>query len=195
MDEHGDDGPSRLRGSVRRFDFGDFFGGEGFEFAADGVGGEAGAEQRTVERGDFLGVDFAALFAAGEEFEFALQARADGGAFRFRVGGVGDGCVDVAVRDAAGAQIAGDAEFALAADFRALAHKLFGVSRVVQLAVFPEPRHDDLDQQLVVCTPRQHFFHFVHGVRAPHQCANGDIVEFGFRFELARFAEHEESMK
>ncbi len=40
--------------------FGDFFGGNGLEFFADGVGGEAGGEEAAIEAGDFVVGNFAA---------------------------------------------------------------------------------------------------------------------------------------
>jgi hypothetical protein len=184
-----------LRDFVVGGDVGHFSVRQVMEFAADGIGGEASAKEGTVERSDFLVVDFTPLFAAGEQFELALQARTNGGAFGLRIGSVGDGGVDVVVGNAAGAQIAGDAEFAVPADFRALAHKLFGVPRIVKLAVFFKARHHDLDQEFIVSSPRQHLLHFMHGVSPPHQRADGNFVEFLFGCELARFAEHQRSMK
>ena len=61
---------------------------------------------------------------------------ADGGALGGFVGGLFDGGLDLGVGDAAGAEVAGDAEFALAADLGALAGELFGVAVVVEVAVF-----------------------------------------------------------
>ena len=122
----------------------EFFGGDGFEFAADGVGGEAGGEEAAVEAGDFAVGDFAA-----RESEFAFDAVADGEALRFVVGVGVDGGLDVGVGNAAGAEIARDAEFSLAADFGTLAGELLRVASVVELAVFLHARHHDLREKFM----------------------------------------------
>jgi len=116
-----------------RVDFGEFFAGDGFDFAADKVGGEAGAEEAAVEGGEFL-----IAYFATEGTEFALDALTDDGGFVGFGGGFGEGGLDVLVGYAAGAEVAGDAEFALFADFGALAGELFGVTGVVDLAIFAE---------------------------------------------------------
>jgi hypothetical protein len=78
------------------FNFRKVFAGRGAEFAADDVGGEAGAEKAAVDGGHFLFVDFAAVGA-----EFAFDALAHHGGF---IGGFGSflQCsLNVPVRDAA----------------------------------------------------------------------------------------------
>src|SRR5579863_5522600 len=87
----------------------DFFARQGFELAADDVGGKAGAEEAAVHRGDFVFGDLAA-----ERAKFAFEALANYGGFVGFLGGFGEGGFDVAVGDAAGAEVASDAEFALA---------------------------------------------------------------------------------
>src|ERR1051325_1389493 len=76
---------------------GNVFAKSGFEFAADDVGGEAGAEEAAVEGGEFLFIEFAA-----EGAQFAVDALADdcglvGVLSRFFEGGF-----DVTVGDSAG---------------------------------------------------------------------------------------------
>jgi hypothetical protein len=155
------------------------------EFAADGVGGEAGAQERAIEGGDFVVGDF-----ASGELEFALDAEADDGALGFGVGGFGEGGFDVGVGDAAGAEVAGDAVLALAADFGALAGELSGVTGVVDHAVFAETGEDDLGEEFAGGAALEEFFHFGDGMRAAHEGALGGFVEFGFGVELAGLAKH-----
>src|SRR6266705_4545124 len=105
---------------------GDVFFGYGAEFAADEVGGEAGAEEGAVERGDFAVVNFAA-----EKLHLPFDALADERSFVRFLGYFVQGGFDVAIRDAAGAEVAGDAEFALLARFGALPRELLGIAGVV----------------------------------------------------------------
>jgi len=49
--------------------------------------------------------------------ELAFDALADDGGFVVGLGGFSEGVVNMAIGDAAGAKVAGDAEFALFADF------------------------------------------------------------------------------
>ena len=132
---------------------------------------------------------------AAEEFEFALDAKADGGALGVVVAGIFNGGLDLRVRDAASSEVSGDAEFTLAADFRALTNELFGVAGVVEHAVFFEASEDDLGEQFAGGAASEEFFHFVHRVRAAHEGAEGYVVEFGFGVELARLGEHERSIE
>ena len=124
------------------------FAGEGFEFAADDVGREAGGEKRAVDRGEFLVGDF-----AFERTEFAFDALADDGGFIVGFGGFGESGADVAIRNAASAKIAGNAEFSLFADFGTLAGELFRVTRVVKLAGLLEASEDDLREKLGIGLP------------------------------------------
>ena len=115
---------------------------------------------------------------------------ADGGAFGCFVRGVFDGGLDVGVGDAAGAEVAGDAEFALAADFGALAGELFSVAVIVEGAVFLEAGEDYLGEEVAAGAALEEFLHFVDGVRAAHQGAEGYVVEFGFGVEFFGAGEH-----
>ena len=126
----------------------------------------------------------------GDRFEFALDAQADGGALGVIVAGFVERGVDVAVGDAAGAEVSGDAVFALAANFGALANELFGVAVVVDHAVFFEAGHDYLCEELVVGATGEEFFHFGDGVRAAHQRALRGFVELRLRFEFAGPGKH-----
>ena len=101
----------------------------------------------------------------------------------------------MAVWNAAGAEIARDAEFPLFADFGALASELFGVARVIELAIFLEARHDDLDEQLIVGAAAELLFHFMDRVCAAHEGAESNVVELGFGFELAGAGEHGKSIE
>ena len=163
----------------------DFFARQGFELAADDVGGKAGAEEAAVHRGDFV---FGNLAAEGAEFAF--EALADDGGFVGIFGGLGEGGFDVAVGDAAGAEVAGDAEFALAADLGALAGELFGVAVVVEAAVFLQAGQDYLGEEVAAGSAFEEFLHFVYGMRAAHQGAEGYVVEFGFGVEFFGAGEH-----
>jgi len=168
-----------------RVDFGEFFAGDGFEFAADEVRGEAGAEEAAVEGGEFFFADF-----AFERAKFALDALADDGGSVGFVGGFRQGGLDMFIGDAAGAEIAGYAELALFADFGALAGELFGVAGVVELAGFSEAGQNDLCEEFARGAALKFFLHLLLGVGAAHQRAEGDVVEFGFGIELAGLAEH-----
>ena len=177
----------RFGGSVN---VGEVLGGEGFEFAAYGIGREAGTKKTAVERRDFVVGDLAT-----SQFQFAADAETDGGAFGVGVSAFGDGGFDVGVGNATGAKVTRNAIFPLSADLSALASKLFGVAVVVDHAVFLETGHDDLGEKLVVGAAAQDFFHFGNGVRAAHECALGGFVEVGFGVEFTGLAEHERRMK
>jgi hypothetical protein len=180
-------GRERVREScgffVGGFGGGKFFAGEGFEFAADEVGGEAGGEERAIDGGEFF-VGFLFHFRACKyklrtpthRAEFAFDTLANDGGFRFRVGRFRESNVDVAVGNAASAEIAGDTEFALLADFRASAGELFGVARVVELAGLLEAREDDLSEEFGVGAAEKLGLHFVDGVGTAHEDAEGIIV-------------------
>jgi len=167
-------------------DIGDVFGGDGFEFASDGVGREAGAEKAAVERSDFVVGDLTT-----GQFQFALDAKPDGGTLGGVVTGFGQYGFDVAIGYAAGAEVASDAVFALAANLGALTNELLGVAVVVNHAVFFEAGHDQLGEELVVRAAREELFHFRDGVGPAHQGALSSFIKLGFGFELAGFAEHE----
>ena len=138
-----------------------------------------------MEAGDFGVGDF----AAGDS-EFAVDAVADGFALGFVVGRGCDGGLDVGVGNAAGAEVARDAKFSLATNFGALASKLLGVAGVVELAVFFHTGEDDLGEEFVGGAAVEEFLHFLNGVWAAHQSAQGDVVEFLFGVDFARGSEH-----
>jgi hypothetical protein len=156
------------------------------QFAADGIGRKAGPQQSPVEGGNFLLIE-----GSAKQFEFALDALADGVALNFVVGGLADGCFDVAVGNAAGTKIARNAEFSLPPNFNALPRELFGVARVVEQAVFLQTRYNDLGQEFTGCTALKQFLHLVHRVRPPRQRTQRNIVEFGFRVESLSAREHD----
>ena len=115
---------------------------------------------------------------------------ADGGTLGGFVGGLFDGGLDVGVGDAAGAEVAGDAEFAMAADLGALAGELFGVAVVVEGAVFLQAGEDYLGEEVAAGSALEEFLHLVYGVRAAHQGAEGYVVEFGFGVEFFGAGKH-----
>jgi hypothetical protein len=180
-----------------------FFAGEGLEFAADKVGGEAGGEERAVDGGEFFVSDLFHLRAckykprtlAPEGAEFALDALTDDGGFVVGLGGFGEGVVDVAVGNAAGAEVARDAEPALFADFGVGAGELFGVAGIVELAGFLEAGEDDLCEKLAIGAAEKFRFHFVDGVCAAHEDTEGVVVEVLLGVEFAGAGEHKEKMR
>jgi hypothetical protein len=182
-------------GLGRRLDFGNVFGGERFKFAANGVGGKTRGQQAAIEGGEFLLIEVAIRVGRLGEGKFAMDALANGVALGGFVGGIREGGLDVAIRDTAGAKIAGDAEFALFTVLRTLAGELFGITGVVELAAFFQAGHNSLDKKLVAGAALEEFFHFVNGVGAAHERAKGDGVEFGFGFELTGLGEHEKSIE
>lgn len=100
-------------------------------------------------------------------------------------GRFGDGFVDVAIGNAAGSEIACDAEFALLANFCALACELFGVAGIVEFPAFFEASQNDLREELGVCFAEQFGFHFMHGVGAAHEDAECVVVEVLLVVEFA----------
>ena len=163
---------------------------ERFEFTADEVGTKTGGEERAVDGSEFFVIDF-----ASKRVELALDALTDDGGFVMGFGRFSKGSVYVAVGHAASAEIASDTEFALFADFSALARELFGVTGVVELARFFESGKDDLCEDFRIGTAQEFRFHFVDGVGATHQDAKGVGVEVLFVVELARPREHARRVK
>ncbi len=159
--------------------------GETVEFSADDVAREAGGQQRTIERGEFALIDFAA-----EEAEFAFDALANecGGIGLF--GGFFHGGFDVAVRDAAGAQVAGDAEVALFAGLGAKARELARVAGVIDQIFALQTVDHGLDELFVFAAAPQGLVHFMDGVGAAHKDFDSGVVELRFGVELAGLAEH-----
>ena len=117
---------------------------------------------------------------ATEESEFAVDALADHGGFVGVGGGFFYGGFDVAVGDTAGAKLAGNAIFALVADFGALAGELFGVAGGVDQAVLFEAGEDFLDEVFVGGAANEGFFHFGDGMGAAREDFDGGVVEGGF---------------
>src|SRR6266699_6796888 len=95
--------------------------GHGAQLAADGVGGEARAEEAAVE-----GSRAALVERATKGFQAAREAGAHDCAFIGLGGALGEGGFNVAVRNSAGAEVARDAKRALLAYFCVLTHKLPG---------------------------------------------------------------------
>src|SRR2546425_8200383 len=94
------------------------------------------------------------------------------------------------VGDSAGAEVAGNAEFALLARFGALPRKLFGVARVVNQTRALQSLDYLFHQRFVFRAPLQRQTHLVNRMRSAHQCAQRGVVEIGFRAKLAGRAEH-----
>jgi hypothetical protein len=151
--------------------FGNFFTRYGFQFSADHVSGEARTQETSIHRRHFVFADFAAKGA-----EFAFEALADDRGFVGFLGGVGEGGFDVAVGDSAGAEVARDAEFSLATDFRALAGELFGEALVVYHFGAFEAVHDGSKELVVFGAPAEELLHFVDGISAAHEGSHGGFV-------------------
>ena len=90
------------------------------------------------------------------------------------------------VGNAAGAEFAGYAIFALMADFGALAGKLFGVAGVVDQATLFQARNYFLDKVLIRGLADEGFFHFGDGMGAAHEDFYGGFVEGGLGVDGAR---------
>ena len=65
-----------------------------------------------------------------------------------------------------------------------------GVAIVIELAVFLEAGHDYADEELVLGAAGEFLLHFVDGVGATHEGAEGYVVEFVFGVEFAGAGEH-----
>ena len=189
------DGPN-LGGAWVGVALGKVFAGERSEFATDDVGGEARAEEATVEGGELFLVD--ELSGAGvcgrgaaEGAQLAFDALADKRGFVGLLRGFFEGGFDVAVGDAAGAEIPSDAKLALFADLGALAHEKLGVACVIEQAGAFQMLYHVFHQRGVFAAALERLCHFMDGVRAACEDPDGGIVEGGFGFELARFGEHE----
>src|SRR6266704_5888807 len=191
----------RLTSSSRRLsvgvglDFGEVVAGQGVEFAADYVGGEAGAEKTAVDGGHLPFVDLLACIGAAKGAQLALDSLAHDGGFVGFLGGFFEGGFNVAVGDAAGAQVASHAEFSLFARFGALPRELLRIPRVVNQPVFFQPSHHKLNAQCIVAPPFELFLHLVDGVRPPHQSAHRDVVQLFFGLKLARLPKHAGSIE
>ena len=166
------------------------FTGEGFELAADQVGGEAGAQEAPVEPSELAIIDFAAGGA-----QLALDALADEGGFVGLLRGFFEGGFNVAVGDAAGAKVACNTKLALLSSFGALAGELLGVTVVVNQAAASEASQDVFDKCSIFAAALERPFHLVNGVRAPHEDFDGGVVQGGFGIELAGLGEHEERIE
>jgi len=127
--------------------------------------------------------------------EFAFDALADDGGFVVGLGGFSEGVVNVAIGNAAGAKVAGDAELALFADFGMSAGELPGVAGIVELAGFFEARENDLGEEFAIGAAEELGFHFVDGVSAAHEDAEGVVVEILLGVEFAGTGEHKEKMR
>jgi hypothetical protein len=136
-------------------------------------------EKPARSRGAVDGGDFFVVELAAEKLEFAVDALADHGGFVGVGGGFFYGGFDVLVGDAAGAEFASYAVFALVADFSALAGKLFGVAGVVDQAVLLQAGDYFLDEVFVRGAADEGLFHFGDGMGAAHEDLDGGVVEDG----------------
>ena len=111
--------------------------GDAAELGANHIGGKARAQQAAIQ-----GSDFALIERAAKVREAAFQACADQTGF-VRLGEDGfESGVNIAVRNAAGAKFAGDAEASLAAQFSMLVGIIQSVARVVEIVKFAESGDD-----------------------------------------------------
>jgi len=160
---------------------GEIAGGDAAELGADDVGGEAGAEKRAIERGELASIERAA-----DVREAALEARADEHGFVCLGEDGVKGGFDVAVGDAARAQLAGDAKASLAAGLRVLAGVVEGVAGVVEIFMLAQPGDDGRDEFEVFGAAVEVFAHFMDGVRAAHERAERGGVKLLLGREFAR---------
>jgi len=100
----------------------------------------------------------------------------------------------VLVGDAAGAEFAGYAVFALVADFGALAGELFGVASIVDQAILLEAGDDFLDEVSIGGAADEGFFHLGDRVGAARKDFDGGVVEGGLGVDGAGL-EHERSIE
>src|SRR5208283_3222085 len=103
--------------------------------------------------------------------------------------------LNVSVRHAPRPQIPRDAVLTLFARYRAVPRELLGIPRVVQQVLPLQPVHHALHQLFVFAAPRQRLLHFVHRMRAPHQCLDRGIVKQRFRLQLPWFPKHTKSIE
>jgi hypothetical protein len=168
-----------------RLRFWNFLAGEGFEFPADYIGGKAGAQEAPIHCGHLALIDFAAKGA-----EFAFEALADDCGFVDFFCGLSQSGFDVAVRDAAGAQVPRNSKSALAPDFRALADELFGKALVINHLGALQTVHNIFQKVVVIRSAAKELLHFVYGVSAAHEGADGSVVQFRFGLDLAGLSKH-----
>jgi len=166
------------------------FAGQRLEFATDEVGRETGSEKRAVDGGEFLVRDFAT-----KGTEFALDALADDGGLVIGFSRFGEGVVNMTIGDAASAEVSGDAELALFADFGVGAGELPGVTGIVELARFFEACENDLREEFGVSAAEELRLHFVDGVSATHEDAEGVVVKVLPGVEFAGAGEHKKKMR
>lgn len=115
------------------------------KFRADDLGRKSRGQKAAVQRRDFALVERAANVR-----QATFQAAADERCFV----GFGKDCVqssfDVAIRDAATAKFAGDAEPPLAAQLRVVAGVIESVAGIVEIVEFAEASDDRGDEFFVV---------------------------------------------
>jgi hypothetical protein len=163
--------------------------GGGAQFSADYFGGEAGAQQAAIKRSKLALVERQA-----EMSDTAFQARAhEGGFVGFSEDGL-QGGVDVTIRDAPPAKLTGDAEAALTAELRVLPGIFQGVARIVKISSFAQAGDDAADKFGNLRTTRQVVLHFVDGVCATHESAQGERVKVLLSGNLFRGGAHEQSI-
>lgn len=158
------------------------------QLSADDVGGKAGAEEAAVERGRLFFVERPAAEAPQLALDAGFYER---GFVRFGENG-GERGFDVAVRNAADAEFAGDAKFSLMAILRMSAGEVAGVAGIVEIIQFAQFLQDGVGVVFFFGAQSEIFLHLVHGMCAAHQCASGRGVKAGLGGEFARSGAHEE---
>jgi hypothetical protein len=80
-------------------------------------------------------------------------------------------------------------------DFGALAGELFGEAFVVEMAGTLQAVYDIFEELVVFGAAAEELLHFVDGIGAAHESADGGFVELGLGFDLARLGEHARSIE
>src|SRR6266404_2185005 len=179
--------PRAPRGTLLHLHFGirHLFSRHRFQFPTHYVRGKPRPQQAPIQGSQLLFVEFPA-----EGAQLPFDALAHHRTLIRRLGSFVQRRFNMPVRNPSPPQVARNPEFSLLARFRPLPRELLRIPRVIDHPVFFQARHHQLHQQFVVAAPLELFLHFMDGMSAAHQCAHRDIVEFRFRFELARPAEH-----
>jgi hypothetical protein len=154
--------------------------GDGAQFGADYVRGEARSEQAAIERGELAVVE-----PAADVREAAFDAGADEQCFiRFGEDGIERG-LDELVGDAAPAQLAGNAK-ASAMRAHAAAREIECVALIVEIVKLAEPGDDGGDEVLIFSALLQVSAHIVQRIGAARQRTLRGEVQLMLSRELAR---------
>ena len=149
------------------------------EFFADNIGRETGAEEHSIERGDFLFVE-----GAAQVREATFEALADKYGFVGISEDGGEGGIDMFVGYATASEFACDAEAALAAGLRVVTSVFEGVASVVEVVQFAQAGDHGRDEFFFLGATLEILLHFMDREGAAHESALSGHVElvFGTKF-------------